>query len=232
MGASLQQPEPKQPLLTVSNQWLDSQTDSVRYWLAESRCPMIVSDSAGAFLWVNKAAENLFGYTTAEFVGIDGKPGLSWYTLTVRPQDLEADKAMVQELESGGREEYTLEKSYRAKDDSSVPTRIHVLRWPPVGECTCFLVTILPLNAQNELLKDEVIAMRHTLTQYIADQSRPRESRTWLALVALAKWGDKNRTAAAFVLLFLAALIFGDRALDVWDRIWNRLPTPAHESSP
>lgn len=177
---------------------------------------MVVSHMDGRFLWVNHAAEDLLGFSPFEFIGLHGKPGLRWTDLTVKATDLEADQAMVQELEKGSRVEYTLEKSYLAKDGTPIPTKIHVLRWPPDGDCDCFLVTILPLDAQNEMLREEILQMRHALAEFMTEQ---RTSKVWGVVVSLAKWADSNRLFAVGVVLFFMAFFAGDRVLDIADRM-------------
>ena len=77
---------------------------------------MVVTSSDGGFHWVNQSAEDLFGYSAAEFLGLSNLTPVSWQVLTIDHKDLAADKAMVEQMEAGERTEYSLEKSYRAKD--------------------------------------------------------------------------------------------------------------------
>lgn len=193
----------------MAAQWIDQQSDAVSHWLTASKCPMLVSTADGSVRWVNRATEDLFGYTSSEFLGIGTKP-LSWEDLTIDQRDIAADHAMVAALMAGERSEYTLAKSYRSKTGSPIPTRIHVLRWPPVGEVECFLVTVLPLDVDNEFLRDEILAMRHAFAEWTATNQQQHP-----VLMRFASWAADNKAAAAALLLWVSALIAGDRVIDI-----------------
>jgi len=200
----------------MPNRWLDSQTQAIQHWLRESKCSMLVSTADGGVLWVNQATEELFGYSAAEFLGLGGLPPISWKAITVDHNDLTADVAMVEQMERGERTEYTQEKSYRAKEGKPIPSRIHVLRWPPGGKVDCYLVTIIPLHSENDFMRQELVAMKEALAS-IAQAQQDRTG-TGDLLRDLGKWAAGNPKYAACVVVFLWVLISGEHALDIIER--------------
>ena len=177
---------------------------------------MVVTSSDGGFHWVNQSAEDLFGYSAAEFLGLSNLTPVSWQVLTIDHKDLAADQAMVEQMEAGERTEYSLEKSYRAKDGKPLPCRIHVLRWPPGGKVDCYLVTIIPLHSENDFLREELVAMKEALAS-IAQAQQDRTG-TGDLLRDLGKWAAGNPKYAACVVVFLWVLISGEHALDMIER--------------
>lgn len=198
--------------------WIDSQSESVRHWLRESACPMIASTPDGGIVWANEATERLLGYSVAELVSAPGSPGKSWEDLTVDLRDLAADQAMVQALVSEEREDYQLQKSYRAKDGTPVPCMIHVLRWPPHGPLECCLVTLMPLGAGSDFMVVELVKLRRAIADMNA-RPAAAASELWPLAAKIGTWANENKLAAAAVLLWISTLLAGDRVLMVAERI-------------
>jgi len=179
---------------------------------------MLVSTADGGFLWVNLATEELFGFSAAEFLGLNGHP-LSWQDLTIDKEDLAADKAMGRALEVGERLEYSLEKSYRRKDGQPIPGRIHVLRWPPYGQdAECYLVTIVPLHADHDLLREDIAAMRTAFAEFVSEHQAARIQVTSM-ICSLGQWANGNKAVSAAIVLWISSLVAGDRVIEIAERL-------------
>ena len=198
--------------------WIENQSESARHWLKGSACPMLASKADGSILWANEAAERLLGYSLAELVTTAESPGLSWEDLTMDRADLRADQLMVKSLIHGDRHDYTLQKSYRSKRGDPLPSVIHVLRWPPLGDVDCFLVTLTPLRKASDAVLKELARMREAIAAMNASPVAAR-SEFWPMLAKAGVWANENKLAAAALVLWLSALIAGDRVIVVAERI-------------
>ena len=194
--------------------WIQDQHESLRKWLVHTACPMLVSSQDGSILWANPSFEELLGYTSFELIGDKkaGARGVKWTDLTVDPDDLKADLAMVRDLSQGARIEYQLRMSYRAKSGDPVGVIIHVLRWPQQGDVECFLVTAMPIGRGVDFMVGEIATMQKTLSDFVAIKSIS----WWFHLYS---WAGKNKTLAAMLSLFVFVFIFGDRAIEIAESV-------------
>ena len=209
----------------MPHHWIEEQSSSVRHWLHGSACPMIASKADGSIIWANEAVERLLGYSCAELVTSPGSPGLSWQDLTVDLRDLSADNQMVQELVQGHRMDYSMQKSYRSKSGEPVPAMIHVLRWPINGTAECFLVTLMPLGSGLDFMLEEFGKLRVAISEMNRVPIK-EPSPAYTAFFRVGVWANQNKLAAAALLLWLSALLVGDRVLLIAERIKDILVSP------
>lgn len=172
---------------------------------------MLATLPDGGILWCNASFEELLGYTSYELVG-----KMSWADLTTDKDELEADLVAVQEVVSGSRKDYQLQKAYRKKSGIPCDVIIHVLRHPQEldREFHCFLVSCAPLDMGErhalEVINDTRTKL-YELEHYLTSQST-----FWRATL---EWGKENPWKAGIVGSIFAGFLFGDRFLDVLQRV-------------
>jgi PAS domain S-box-containing protein len=92
----------------------------------KSAIGVALTDETGRFLTVNRAYENLLGYTEEELLK------LSFFDVT--PEEFrQGNRALATEMWAGNRPHYQLEKPYRRKDGSLIWVRLHASLVPGSG---------------------------------------------------------------------------------------------------
>lgn len=132
--------------------WIEQQNcDMLRGWANRASMPLLASSADGKIHWCNAAFESLIGYSEFELTSGQGGKGISWQQLSVDDESLLADTKMVDELLAGRREQYTVRKQYRPKNEKPIWVELHVLRYPFTGTVECFLVVVNPLKNGSQL---------------------------------------------------------------------------------
>lgn len=206
--------------------WINNKPEGLlRYWLTNTKAPMIASMPDGTILWVNRSFERMIGYVSAEIVG-----RLSWKDLTQDKDDLAADIAMMEELESGERNQYQLQKEYLTKHDKPVKVVIDVLRYPSGTEqLECFLVTAIPIDEGLQFAMGELSAIREILLGLSAVMSTPQQNKLVIGFDDIQSWYKNNPLISTALTIVIATLLFGDRVIEIIQAIgikFGNTPTP------
>jgi len=190
--------------------WINSKPEGLmRYWLVNTKTPMIASLPNGDILWVNRSFEGLVGYASAEVVG-----KLSWKDLTQDKDDLAADVAMMEELSKGERESYQLQKEYITKHSKPVKVVIDVLRYPPGKEdLECFLVSAIPVEEGLQFAMGELSAIREILVGLAAVSATP--NKISIGFDDIQNWYKNNPVLSTAITLIICTLLFGERVLEI-----------------
>ena len=190
--------------------WINSKPEGLmRYWLVNTKTPMIASLPNGDILWVNRSFEGLVGYASAEVVG-----KLSWKDLTQDKDDLAADVAMMEELSKGERESYQLQKEYITKHSKPVKVVIDVLRYPPGKEdLECFLVSAIPVEEGLQFAMGELSAIREILVGLAAVSATP--NKISIGFDDIQNWYKNNPILSTTITLIICTLLFGERVLEI-----------------
>jgi PAS domain S-box-containing protein len=121
--------------ITALNTQVTAMAERWRSVFEKSAIGVALSDVNGRFLVVNRAYENVLGYTQEEL------RKLSFFDIT--PEEFrESNRALSAELWAGSREQYQLEKPYRRKDGSLTWVRLHASLVPSVGSTPRFALAL------------------------------------------------------------------------------------------
>lgn len=201
------------------NDWLFEQSDSLKNWLQKTNCPLFVAREGGEILWVNRAFEDLLGYTSIELIGIDDTlHGKTWTDLTVDKHDLHVDKISIQQLINEEKEQYSLQKAYMSKGGKPIDVIVQVLRWPVSGSAvSCFLVTVTPVDKANEYLVERVKIIEKLLEKLISESISTRNRPT--NFDKFWSWVSSNKLLSTFLGILIGSLLFGDRVIELFDKL-------------
>lgn len=189
--------------------WIELQEDEhLRHWLRRTSIPMQVTLADGTILWCNEAFERLVDYTIVEIE----QQNITWLDLTVSKKDVEADKKMAAKVVVGERQHYEFRKRYRNKSGDVVDVIIHVLRCPAAGEFECFLVSVVPLDKTTQKTLHKIDEL-HRIVTHMYENPTPRIAKS------VADWAKEYPRMAAIVGLFLFTFLFGDRVLEIAQKI-------------
>lgn len=189
----------------------------VKRWIQHSPTPMMRSKLDGRVLGCNAAMEALCGYTADEYAS----GMITWHELTPNEKDREIDRQLAIQVAVGERDRYSFSKSYRTKNAGPVDVQIHVLLSretdhaqddsPEELERVVFLVTVVPVGANNTLMVNELAQMRMEfleLRQVIIANSVGgvcRDAYREVKALVIA-----NPYISFVVLLILGGAVFGD----------------------
>ena len=169
---------------------------------------MLASTEAGSIIWCNAAFELLLGYAEPEFTR--SIEPVTWTDITGSHADLSTDQTLVNEVVSGSRQSYQLQKQYRHRSGKLVDVIIHVMRWPETDELECFLVTIYPVGIAGEQMVRQLLALESTLGDLIKSINKPRAS----DFEKLTDWMEKHPHVSKGIAVFFAFVLFGDRVVE------------------
>ena len=206
--------------------WINNKPEGLlRYWLTNTKAPMIASMPDGTILWVNRSFERMIGYVSAEIVG-----KLSWKDLTQDKDDLAADIAMMEELATGERTQYQLQKEYLTKHDKPVKVVIDVMRYPNgTQELECFLVTAVPIDEGLQFAMGELSAIREILLGLSAVMSTPQQNKLVIGFDDIQSWYKNNPLISTALTIVIATLLFGERVIEIIQAFgikFGTTPTP------
>jgi PAS domain S-box-containing protein len=206
--------------------WINNKPEGLlRYWLTNTKAPMIASMPDGTILWVNRSFERMIGYVSAEIVG-----KLSWKDLTQDKDDLAADIAMMEELATGERTQYQLQKEYLTKHDKPVKVVIDVMRYPNGTEqLECFLVTAIPIDEGLQFAMGELSAIREILLGLSAVMSTPQQNKLVIGFDDIQSWYKNNPLISTALTIVIATLLFGERVIEIIQAFgikFGTTPTP------
>jgi PAS domain S-box-containing protein len=206
--------------------WINNKPEGLlRYWLTNTKAPMIASMPDGTILWVNRSFERMIGYVSAEIVG-----KLSWKDLTQDKDDLAADIAMMEELATGERTQYQLQKEYLTKHDKPVKVVIDVMRYPNgTQELECFLVTAIPIDEGLQFAMGELSAIREILLGLSAVMSTPQQNKLVIGFDDIQSWYKNNPILSTSITIVIATLLFGERVIEILQSFgikFGTTPTP------
>lgn len=77
---------------------------------------------------------------------------MTWQEITM-PDDIGGDELAVNEIRSGKREEYYLEKEYIGKSGRRIPVALYVHRFPPHGDLESFIVSAEDISEKRDFDK-------------------------------------------------------------------------------
>ncbi len=121
--------------VTALNTSIAAMAERWRAVFEKSAIGVALTDANSRFLAVNRAYEELLGYTEEEL------RNLSFFDIT--PEDFrESNRGLVTELWAGKRERYELEKPYRRKDGRLVWVRLHASILPGIAGLPRFAMAL------------------------------------------------------------------------------------------
>lgn len=189
--------------------WIESiPSKALKQWISETRVPMLAFTPDGGILWCNAAFEDFLEYSIVELVGPRGK---SWNDLTSSSEDAAADMILVRQVEAGARKDYMFQKSYRSKSGRDRKCQIHVLRYPATGDFECCLVSVIPLDAANDMLLQELQELRAHQVK-ILDHLITKPPSYFERYLAFSK---ERPVHSAIATLFAMAMLFGTQVLEI-----------------
>lgn len=198
--------------------WLDSQDDALlKAWLRNTKSPMMATLPDGEILWVNQSYESMLGFTSYELVG-----ERTWKDLTYNKDDLSADEKLALDVVRGDRIDYQVEKEFKTKSGPPKRVVLNVLRYPLQGDFKCFLTSVMPMDSCYEHMVGEITSIKGTLLSIMEHQTQ---------LTGGVKFSDiksfvvGNKVISVFLGLLLLYLLFGDKVMDVYDRIYGKNST-------
>lgn len=189
--------------------------DLVRHWLASTSCPMLAAKEDGSILFANEAFESLLGYTSPELIG----GNLKWQDLTSDRGDERAEEELSNDLFEGKRDSYSMIKSLSQKQGIPVRVLSHVMRWPASGDFECYLISIIPLEADLDSIMDSVSDVRTQMYDLIRHITKPQPSVLDRALV----WANENQMKASIIACVALGMLFGESFLVVLSRVLSVL---------
>ena len=185
--------------------WIENQSTSILIdWIRRTKSPMLATMPDGEILWVNRAFEELLGYSSVELVG-----KRTWKDLTADQMDLKSDLALVEETVSGVRIDYQLQKPYMTKSGKAKECLIDVSRYPSSGDFECFLVTCFPLDDGLQYAMGQLAQIRTLIIELMERQP------TGLTIDKIRVISKENPISFYVVLTILGTLLFGERVVEI-----------------
>ncbi len=205
--------------------WLDDcDPTAFRHLLQTTTTPVVVWQPDGRIIWCNQAFERITGYSRPELTNAAHQ---SMLDITDDRDDAAADIAMARELQTGVRNEYTLQKSFRRKNSNPVRVIAHSIRYPapsnpPKEDFNCILTTAQPLEFGYDYAVGEVQEVRKLLVDMIAKLSQPPPT----LANRYVDWYKKQPVMCIFITLVIAALLLGSRVVEVVKDVRESLGIP------
>jgi len=175
--------------------------------------PFIKAGGAGEIYGCNASFCELLGYSEFELK----KKG--WIELSVKNEDLEADKGTVPLLLSGHIQSYTLTKSYVSKSGAPIHGQLWVIRYPdgrePMLFALCWFVPLVSGSKAALTLATEYIERHTNATHDVAERIAKMASELQMRKIQTVgqrlwdnagEWALENPKFAVVVLLILLSL--------------------------
>lgn len=172
------------------------------------------------------------GYSEYELTVGNGGKGISWLTLSVDDDNLLADAKMADELGAGRRDQYTIRKQYRPKNDKPIWVELSVLRYPMEGDLHCCLVIVNPLKnghqAAAQIASEQMAQVTSKIEELKADMRsyyNAKDDRE-VAVIALTRLGIRYPKTFIFAVLLFLTLVMGAQFVTAVNGVKEMLGMP------
>jgi PAS domain S-box-containing protein len=146
--------------------WLRSvEKDDLDRLIREGQCCQISAGLDGEIFWASDAMCEWSGYTLYEIMR------LGWIKLSVDDENLAADISAAQEMKSGLRSEYQVEKKYRKKSGAEYWGLLHVKRVPASGEFKYAWCHWTPFHNGTQIAFEKALEFQMNLEKRVAEMT-------------------------------------------------------------
>jgi PAS domain-containing protein len=181
----------------------------------------MLSGPNGEIYAANEAFCNWIGYSEFEFTRSDNP--VTWFDITDKDGDFEADKQNAEGIVSGKITSYKIRKHYIPKGQRPKLVELMVNRFPHdrSREFKFFIVDIVELSNGRLEAISELMEFSRRQTKAMEDISQSMDTYSRGNILSFVKWSIENKMVAAPIWLILAFLLFGRSIIEIIQMFFN-----------
>lgn len=199
--------------------WLQSITkEDLEQLVREGECCQIATGLDGEIYWASDEMCDWTGYTLHEIMK------LGWVKLSVDDENLDADMAAANEMKSGERSEYQVEKKYRKKCGTEQWGLLHVKRHPRNGDFRFAWCHWTPFHNGTQIAFQTAMDFQSQLEKRFAEMtaevrklSSQSEDDAWV--VASVRMARRHPKVSMMLFIMVLSIFGANNVLELLQRV-------------
>lgn len=198
------------------HQFIAQNPDISKFYFEKTKNLILISSDSRSIISVNSEFAEWIGYTSLEFTRQNNP--ITWDDITVQDSDYEADLASAMRCKNGDITSYTVIKKCRKKSGNISTVKMHVMRYPYMGDFQFFIVDITPLDDVIQQAFNDHLDSQDTLRHHQEDikqklKTMHRDIKKNNPVRQYWEWCKENPKVSWVINLVIIYKIFGEEIL-------------------